>query len=189
MLIGEKIRTIRKEMNLTISALADAIEVTPGYISQIERDLIDPSLSVLKRLCKELQTPLSVLFSEESAPGVVLIKSEERTEVRFRDKRMYFEFLTPSIKDKENSSKNSPNMEVFYYKIDPKGWVSDELMLHEADECNYILEGEVEYHIDGKVYTVKKYDTIYIPKNTSHMMYNATDDFVEGIGILTPPMY
>lgn len=185
MLIGEKIRNIRKEKNLTISVLADEVEVTPGYISQIERDLIDPSLSVLKRICKSLDVPLSTLFSEESKPGVVLIKAQGRTKVRFRDKRFDFQFLTPSIKDKSSS----PDMEVFYYKLDPKCWASDELMCHDADECNYILEGEVEYHIDGKVYYMEKYDSLYIPKNTPHMIYNATDDYVEGIGILTPPMY
>lgn len=185
MLIGEKIRSIRKEKNMTISHLANEIEVTSGYISQIERDLIDPSLSVLKKICKTLDITLSKLFSEESSPGVILIPSHNRMKVRFSDKRMMYEFLTPSI----SNSKDSPNLEVFYYKLDPMCWASDELMVHEAEECNYILEGNVEYHIEGKIYLVEKYDSIYIPANTPHKMYNPTKEYVHGIGIITPPMY
>lgn len=185
MLIGEKIRSIRREKNMTISALADQIGVTTGYISQIERDLIDPSLSVLRRLCKALQTPLSVLFTEEVTLGVIAIPAETRTPVRFEDKKTTYEFLTPYIKDREIS----PRMEVFYYKTDPNCWLSEEVMIHEADECNYILKGEVEYHIDGEVYVIKEGGSIYIPENTPHRIRNKTDEFVEGIAIITPPTY
>jgi len=185
MLIGEKIRSIRKEKNMTISALADQIGVTTGYISQIERDLIDPSLSVLRRLCKALQTPLSVLFTEEVTLGVIANPAESRTAVRFEDKKSTYEFLTPYIKDREIS----PRMEVFYYKTDPNCWVSEEVMIHEADECNYILKGEAEYHIDGEVYIVKEGGSIYIPENTPHRIRNKANECVEGIAIITPPIY
>ncbi len=178
MLIGEKIRSIRKEKNMTISALADQIGVTT-------RDLIDPSLSVLRRLCKALQTPLSVLFTEEVTLGVIASPAESRTAVRFEDKKSTYEFLTPYIKDREIS----PRMEVFYYKTDPNCWVSEEVMIHEADECNYILKGEAEYHIDGEVYIVKEGGSIYIPENTPHRIRNKANECVEGIAIITPPIY
>lgn len=185
MLVGEKIRNARKEKNMTISELASKIDVTAGYISQIERDLIDPSLSVLRRLCKAIQIPLAELFSEEFTPGVVEIPAGSRTKIKFADINMTYEFLTPYIKEKECS----PKMEVFYYKLAPKSWGSSEIMQHEADECTYILKGEVEYHIDGKIYTIKEGGSLYIPENLQHTLYNATDEYVEGIGIMTPPVY
>lgn len=185
MLIGDKIRSIRKEKNMTISSLADEIGVTSGYISQIERDLIDPSLSVLRRICKALQTPLSVLFTEEVKLGVIASPAESRKQVRFEDKKTTYEFLTPYIKDRDIS----PRMEVFYYKTDPYCWVSEEDMIHEADECNYILKGEVEYHINGEIYTIKEGGSIYIPENTPHRIHNNTNECVEGIAIITPPTY
>ena len=42
-MIGEKIKFIRTEKGITGKELAEKAEVTPGYISQIERNLISPS--------------------------------------------------------------------------------------------------------------------------------------------------
>ena len=81
-MIGEKIREIRKSKNLTIVQLSEMINVTSGYISQIERDLISPSLSVLKRLSQALDVPLSVLFLDKSDTDVVTIPQNERTKVK-----------------------------------------------------------------------------------------------------------
>ena len=51
-MIGEKIKAVRMEKGITAKELAIKSEVTPGYISQIERELISPSLSVLMRICQ-----------------------------------------------------------------------------------------------------------------------------------------
>lgn len=64
-MIGEKIKAARIEKGLTAKELAIKSEVTPGYISQIERELISPSLSVLMRIAKVLEIPIVSLFSQE----------------------------------------------------------------------------------------------------------------------------
>lgn len=61
-MIGEKIKAARIEKGLTAKELAIKSEVTPGYISQIERELISPSLSVLMRIAKVLEIPIVSLF-------------------------------------------------------------------------------------------------------------------------------
>ena len=73
---------------MTIVELSEKINVTSGYISQIERDLISPSLAVLKRLSDALDVPLSVLFSEESSNDVITIPKEERTKVKLNNINM-----------------------------------------------------------------------------------------------------
>ena len=45
MIIGEKIRRLRMELQLTQEELADRTELTKGYISQVERDLASPSIA------------------------------------------------------------------------------------------------------------------------------------------------
>lgn len=184
-MIGEKIRDIRKEKELTIKELADKVNITPGYISQIERDLIDPSLSVLRRISLALGVPLASFFSEESQSGVVQIPKEKRTRIKFADINMEYEFLTPSGRNRDIT----PKMEVIYYKLAPKSWGSTEVMIHEADECTIVVKGTLEYHVNEKVYIVEEEGSIYIPENTPHLLYNPTDTEVEAIGIITPPVY
>lgn len=78
-MIGEKIKAARMEKGLTAKELAIKSEVTPGYISQIERELISPSLSVLMRIAKALEIPIVSLFSQEEQEQVTVIKGSVTT--------------------------------------------------------------------------------------------------------------
>ena len=43
--IGEKIKRLRLENNLTQEELADRCELSKGFISQLERDMTSPSIA------------------------------------------------------------------------------------------------------------------------------------------------
>ena len=47
-MLGEHVRNIRKKRGITLKELAEKTGLSIGYISQIERDLTDPSLSTLR---------------------------------------------------------------------------------------------------------------------------------------------
>lgn len=91
-MIGEKIKAARIEKGLTAKELAIKSEVTPGYISQIERELISPSLSVLMRIAKVLEIPIVSLFSQEEQEQVTVIKKDNRTKIRFADINMEYQY-------------------------------------------------------------------------------------------------
>ena len=84
-MIGEKIKAIRMEKKITAKELAERVEVTPGYISQIERDLISPSLSVLMRIADAIETPLASLLSQEAREQVTVVRKDKRTKIQFAD--------------------------------------------------------------------------------------------------------
>ena len=84
-MIGEKIKFIRTEKGITGKELAEKAEVTPGYISQIERNLISPSLSVLMRIAEVLEIPLVSLFTEEEEEQVTVIRKDKRTKIQYHE--------------------------------------------------------------------------------------------------------
>ena len=49
--IGEQVRIAREQKKLTQEILAEKIEVSPQYISDLERGVVGISLPTLKRLC------------------------------------------------------------------------------------------------------------------------------------------
>ena len=55
-MIPQKIRTLRQAKGLTLKELADKTQTTAGYISQLERGLVDPSLSTLRKIAAVLDT-------------------------------------------------------------------------------------------------------------------------------------
>ena len=52
--IGEQIRTAREQAKLTQEQFAERIEVSPQYISDLERGVVGISIPTLKRACVAL---------------------------------------------------------------------------------------------------------------------------------------
>lgn len=184
-LIGEKIRNIRKSKNLTIVELSEQINVTSGYISQIERDLISPSLSVLKRLSDALNVPLSSLFTESNDQDVITIQHNERTKVRFGNINVDLEFITPILKNNDKKS----NVEAFLFKLNPNTWMSDKPLLHDSKLYLYVLAGELQCHIGNNIYSLASGDSICVPERNAHIIYNNYDEESEALCIISPAIH
>ena len=65
--IGEKLRRLRLQRNLTQEEMADRCELSKGFISQVERDLASPSIATLTDMLECLGSNLKEFFSETEA--------------------------------------------------------------------------------------------------------------------------
>lgn len=65
MQIGEKIKSLRIEKQLTQEELANRCELSKGFISQIENDLTSPSIATLVDILQILGTNLNEFFSDK----------------------------------------------------------------------------------------------------------------------------
>ncbi len=61
--IGQRIRAIRRELDLTVSDLAGSAGISVGMLSKMENGLISPSLASLQSIATALNTPISSLFT------------------------------------------------------------------------------------------------------------------------------
>ena len=66
MQLGEKLRTVRSQQGLTLTALASASGLTKGFISQLESGRSSPSLASLAKLAEALGTTPADLISEST---------------------------------------------------------------------------------------------------------------------------
>lgn len=62
-LIGSRIKKIRKEKHQTQEHLAETLDVTVGYISQIERGITKVNLDTLSEIGNALETDLCYFIS------------------------------------------------------------------------------------------------------------------------------
>lgn len=60
--LGEKVKNLRKQHNLTQEELAAKIGVSPAYIGFIEQGIRTPSVKTADKLARVLGTKLSNLF-------------------------------------------------------------------------------------------------------------------------------
>ena len=61
-----KMREAREKRGMTASELARRVGIAPSYVVSLETGARrNPSLSVMKRIAAELETPMSEMFFEE----------------------------------------------------------------------------------------------------------------------------
>ena len=72
--IGEQVRLAREQAKLTQEVLAERIEVSPQYISDLERGVVGIALPTLKKLCSTLGIASDqILFGAQSHDrGIIL---------------------------------------------------------------------------------------------------------------------
>ncbi|ABB15388.1 helix-turn-helix domain-containing protein [Carboxydothermus hydrogenoformans] len=75
--LGERIRLIREEKKLTISELAARVGISVSYLSEIERDTVNPSVATLRRIAEELGVSVADLMGKEHSLGYKLKKLRE----------------------------------------------------------------------------------------------------------------
>lgn len=63
-LIGDAIRLYRKNAGFTQEELAEAVELNPKYIGEIERGEKIISIEALMRIAKSVKVPVKVFFSD-----------------------------------------------------------------------------------------------------------------------------
>ena len=129
--IGQKIKELRILRGLTQEELANRCELTKGYISQLENNLTEPSISTLEDIILSLGTSFSEFFSEEKAEKIIFSKDDyfEKKEANHTIKWLVV-----------NSQKNE--MEPILVEL-LKGAETEKDLPHEGEEFGYVLEGKI----------------------------------------------
>ena len=132
LMIGGKLKQLRLDKKLSIAELSRLSDVSTGLISQIERDLVVPSVTSLWRLAKALDTNINYFFYEEPHEEQLIIrKGSHRTIVTHHDSSFYKLLHT-------NRDDRALDMMVITLKA---GYTYDKKPLcHEGEECGYVLK-------------------------------------------------
>lgn len=175
--IGQKLRELRLQNDLTLEDLASRSELTKGFLSQVERNLTSPSISTLTDILNALGTNLSEFFYEEKEEQIVFSTQDFFEDVQ---EDYTIEWVIP------NAQKNE--MEPIRLTLHPRK-KSHELQAHAGEEFGYVLKGAVTLVRGNKKYRVKAQETFYISGSTSHYLYNHGNSDAVVLWITTPPMF
>jgi len=75
-LIGERIRLARKSKNMTQDNLAERLDVSVGYVSQVERGITKISLDLLGAISTALECDLASLVTESAVNSKNYVETE-----------------------------------------------------------------------------------------------------------------
>lgn len=179
MQIGEKIKRLRIEKQLTQEELANRCELSKGFISQLENDLTSPSIATLIDILDILGTNLTEFFSEDSKEKIAFTE-DDMFETENEDLKYSLMWLVP------NAQKNE--MEPIMITLEPGGQYIEEEP-HEGEEFGYILSGIINLHLGDKKVKVKKGESFYFKPKANHYISNAGKTQSKVIWISTPPSF
>ena len=179
--IGEKLRRLRLQRNLTQEEMADRCELSKGFISQVERDLASPSIATLTDMLECLGSNLKEFFSEtETEEKTVFTRGDMFVKEDADLLRGSITWLVPSAQKNE--------MEPILVELG-EGGETQEILPHEGEEFGYVLSGSVTLHIDGKAHKVKTGESFCLHPNATHYLENTGKRAAQLIWVSAPPKF
>ena len=177
--IGEKIKQLRIQMNLTQEELANRSELSKGFISQVERDLNSPSISTLVDILECLGTNLKDFFNEDINEKIVFSNDD----IFIQDNEELDHTINWII---PNAQKNQ--MEPILIKL-AVGGRSNVYNAHEGEIFGYVLSGSLNLCIGNKNYSVASCESFYYKANASHYVQNTGNVETTLLWVSNPPNF
>jgi len=179
--LGLKIRKLRKSKNLSIAELADKTNLSTGLISQIERDIIGPSVESLWKIAKALNVSIGYFFDEENEPVFnPIVKRKDRKVIKTVHSDAAYELLSTDLNRK---------IEFLYITLEPRDATRDELISHEGEECGIVIKGRLMIRHGDSEYILEEGDSIYFNSTIPHRYINIGSEPCISIWAMTPPSF
>jgi transcriptional regulator with XRE-family HTH domain len=178
--LGARVRAFRKRLDMSGRDLAAAANVTPGFISQMERGLVNPSVATLLRICSALGVRIGDVFTEPNEPNRLIR----------RDERSIYVVPDSGFEEARISVDSRGIVQLVWSRIFPGGGTGEELLRHGSEtECVYVLKGSLEVVAGEDRHVLGPGDCLTIPGDLPHGCFNRGDEIVEALWITSPAVY
>ncbi|MGI5208387.1 helix-turn-helix domain-containing protein [Spirillospora sp. CA-108201] len=177
--MGNLVRELRRAADLSIAALAQAADLSPGLLSQIERGQGNPSFTTLVKLAQALDVPVGRFFLADTESGA-LVRAGTHRRLLLADENLEYTLITPHMNGRLGMIKAQV----------AAGWSNEDTPFrHPGEECILITEGELMVCIAGTVHTLHEGDSITYDSGLPHWYRNATGSNAVLVGAMTPPSF
>lgn len=149
-MIGDVIRRIRMEQGLTLHQLAVRIGVTDSYISLLENNGEEPSMTALRKLSQALRRPITDFFEEET-PAPSIARAPDRHVCQYGD-ICTWEVLTPT------SPCGEDQLTMVRVCLSAGAAIHCEGVPEQA--CIYLRTGAVRIQLSGVEYSMEAGDSL-----------------------------
>lgn len=181
--IGQKIRALRTERNVTLDQLASEVNLTKGQVSKIENGKVSSPVSTLTRIAVALAVEPGYFFRNtvESTPRVVMVRKPERKVIVGRGTKLghSYESLAFGLPFKKDFEPYL--MRIEERKIDP----SKNVFRHPGHELLFMLKGKMDYRYGGQVYHLEPGDSLFFDGSIEHGPTRVYQPPVEFLSIIS----
>jgi len=166
--LGQKLRKLRKEQNLTQLELAQQVGITNGQVSTIERGVSSPSLATLHRIARALNVPMQEFFEDERNKDIELVRKGKGRRVASTREDVTVEVLC-ARSDRGAFNVLFLDLDAGELRLAPRPSVPEEYYL-------YVLRGKCEVEIQGDSYVLDPGDSIFVKAQREQIIRNVGGD-------------
>ena len=186
--LGAKIRQYRKTLQLTLTELAEQCNISTSFLSQIERDQANASVATLHTIADVFGLPLATFFEEPGQKND--LPSAETTAMVVRaDQRKTLIYPKSGIRNELLSPDLQRNIQMMRVIIPPGIGTGDIPLVHDGEECGFVLQGQVEIWVGDETFILNPGDSIYQSSTIPHRSRNIGDIDAIIIVAITPPSF
>ncbi len=179
--LGQAIRDAREAQGLSLRELARRVDVSPSFVSQVERGLANPSVGTLYAVVSALGTTLDELIGDPSTAGpappeppdtwppidVPVQRAAGRARVEMSG--VVWERLTHV---------HDPYVDFLFVEYAPgsSSCAPEQLMRHGGREYGHLVSGRLQVQVGFESYDLGPGDSIHFDSMTPHRLSNPSDE-------------
>lgn len=163
--VGGRIRELRQQQKMTLADLAAASGISIGTLSQIERELVSPTVRTLFTLGEALGVSAAWLLDPESDEKKVdpYVVTADRRQPFLRSEGLKKDLISPASSDR---------LRGFYMLLEPGYGSGGAPYAHNGEEIGLVLSGVMELEIEGENWILREGDCFAFPSDLPHRFAN-----------------
>lgn len=175
--IGNNIKQLRKSRNLTIQDLAQSSGVSKSMISEIERGIRNPSITILWDIANSLKIPLNYILKQNSSAAANIFKKENSKTINSNG------FLFQTLMNFDENKK----FEIYSTEYLPNTCTDSSVHFPGVEEYALIISGTIMVCIDNTRYEVSAGDVINFIGDKPHHYCNETNAIAKAFILMFYP--
>ncbi|GHA59463.1 XRE family transcriptional regulator [Amylibacter ulvae] len=179
--LGADLRALRKSRGITLAEMAKQTQRSVGWVSQIERDLSEPSINDLRKLSNILGVSLSLFFGQsdtiENETGRI-VRAGARRQIGGSEEGLVEELLSPDLTD---------DFEMVRSVFHPNSARTD-FITRETQEVGYLISGRLTLWLGEEQFDLNAGDSFRI-RGEGYRWENPYNETAVAIWVIAPPVY
>ena len=178
--IGADIRALRRSRGWTLSDLAERLDRSVGWLSQVERGQSEPALADIRTVAGLFDLPVSFFFSQspDTAEAPYVVRADSRRTMSDEGKGLVESLLSPDL---------GGAFEIVH-SVFAAGARCPEPFVRPTEEAGYVIEGALTLIIDGERFELDQGDSFRFAGETVSWV-NEGDVPAVLIWVIAPPVY
>jgi len=174
--IGAHLRQLRERRRLSLAQVAQAVGISVGFLSALERSQMSGSVGTLRKLARFYKTNILEFFDASGSSSPQVRPTERKILEAGEGVRMELLAWGDTV------------MEPHLFRIAPDAGSGDSYA-HEGEEFIYVLRGELAIAVDEQEYRLKPGDSFYFESATAHRWRNPGRKETWVLWVNTPPTF